>query len=116
MLGLLTAAFAGDPARVDDLIVLSENAAYRGGMGPRTGGSTPDALADIGHSSPFVLVLRSAEFLGESDEKPFGPTDVAQPIRVFILDYFAYELRAARAEPFKRLVDVVHGEHDAEVA
>jgi hypothetical protein len=33
-----------------------------------------------------------------------------------ILDYFAYELRAARAEPFKRLVDVVHGEHDAEVA
>ena len=62
-----------------------------------------------------VFVLRSSEFLGESDEKPFRPTDVAEPIRVFILDYFAYELRAARAEPFKRLVDVVHGEHDAEV-
>jgi hypothetical protein len=29
---LLTAAFAGDRARVDDLIVLSENAADRGGM------------------------------------------------------------------------------------
>jgi hypothetical protein len=55
-------------------------------------------------------------FLGESDEKPFRPTDVAEPIRVFILDYFAYELRAARAEPFKRVVDVFHGEHDAEVA
>ena len=64
----------------------------------------------------FVFVLCSAEFLGESDEKPFRSTDVAEPIRVFILDYFAYELRAARAEPFKRLVDVVHGEHDAEVA
>jgi hypothetical protein len=63
-----------------------------------------------------VFVSRSAEFLGESDEKPFRPTDVAEPIRVFILDYFAYEVRAARAEPFKRLVDVVHGEHDAEVA
>src|SRR4029453_9618436 len=63
-----------------------------------------------------VLVLRSAEFLGESDEKPFRPTDVTEPIRVFILDYFAYELCAARAEPFKRLVNVVHGEHDAEVA
>ena len=63
-----------------------------------------------------VVVLRSAEFLGESDEKPFRPADVAEPIRVFILDYFAYELRAALAEPFKRLVDVVHGEHDAEVA
>ena len=54
--------------------------------------------------------------MGESDEKPFRPTYVAKPIRVLILDYFAYELRAAFAEPFKRLVDVVHGEHDAEVA
>src|ERR1044071_8916422 len=59
---------------------------------------------------------RSAEFLGESDEKRFRPADVAEPIRVFILDYFAYELRAALAELFKRLIDVVHGEHDAEVA
>ena len=64
----------------------------------------------------FVFVLRSAKFLGESDEKPLRPTDIAEPIRVLILDYFAYELRAARAEPFKRIVDVVHGEHDAEVA
>ena len=58
------------------------------------------------------LVLSSAEFLGESDEKPLRPTDIAEPIRVFVLDYFAYELRAARTEPFKRLVDVVHGKHD----
>ena len=64
----------------------------------------------------IVFVLRSAEFLGESDEKSFRPADVAEPIRVFILDYFAYELRAAITKPFKRLVDVVHGEHDAEIA
>ena len=63
-----------------------------------------------------VFVFRSAEFLGESDEKPFRPADLAEPIRVFILDYFAYELRAALAELFERLVDVVHGEHDPEVA
>jgi hypothetical protein len=63
-----------------------------------------------------VVVRRSAEFLGESDEKPFRPADVAEPIRVSILDYLAYELRATLAEPLKRLVDVVHGEHDAEVA
>jgi hypothetical protein len=59
--------------------------------------------------------LRSAEFLGESEEKPFRPADgadVAEPIRVFIPDYFAYELRAAVAESFKRLVDVAHGEHE----
>jgi hypothetical protein len=59
---------------------------------------------------------RSVEFLGESDEKPFRPADVAKPIRVLIPDYFAYELCAALAKPAKRLVDVVHGEHDAEVA
>jgi hypothetical protein len=74
-----------------------------------------NSVAESGGLSD-VFVLRSAEFLGESDEKPFGPADVAEPIRVFILDYFAYELRAALAEPFKHLVDVVHGEHDAEVA
>ena len=44
---------------------------------------------------------RSAEFLGESDEKPFRPADVAEPICVFILDDFAYELRAALAEPLR---------------
>jgi len=71
-----------------------------------------------GHWSLFVIVfvLRSAEFLGESDEKPFRAADVAEPIRVLVPDYFANELCAALAEPFKRLVDVVHGEHDAEVA
>jgi hypothetical protein len=58
---------------------------------------------------------RSVEFLGESDEKPFRPADVAKSIRVLIPDYFAYEQCAAPAKPAKRLVDVVHGEHDAEV-
>jgi hypothetical protein len=50
--------------------------------------------------------------LGESDEKPFRPTDVAEPICVFVLDDFADELRAALAELLERLVDVVY-EHDA---
>ena len=60
---------------------------------------------------------RSAEFLGEPDEKSFRPADVAEPIRVFVLDHFAAdELRAVLAEPGERLVDVVHGEHDAQVA
>jgi hypothetical protein len=55
----------------------------------------------------------SSEFLGESDEKPFRAANVAEPIRVFILNDFAHELRAALAEPLERLIDVVHGEHDA---
>jgi hypothetical protein len=70
----------------------------------------------MGRPLVSVFVLRSAEFLGESNEKPFRPADIAEPIRVLILDYFACELRAPIAEPFKRIVDVVHGEHDAEVA
>src|SRR5260221_3365529 len=56
------------------------------------------------------------ELLGEPDENPFGTPDVAEPIHVFILDQFADELRAAFAESGERIVDVLHGEHDAQVA
>ena len=54
--------------------------------------------------------------MSESDEKPLRPADIAEPIRVLIPDHFAYELRTALTEPLQRVVDVVHGEHDAEVA
>jgi hypothetical protein len=43
--------------------------------------------------------MRSAEFLGESEEKSFRRADIAEPIRVFVLDYFAYELRGRTACP-----------------
>src|SRR3954470_10977695 len=56
------------------------------------------------------------ELFGEADENSFGTPDVAEPIHVFILDHFANELRAAFAEPRERIVDVLHGEHDAQVA
>src|SRR3989475_3607479 len=55
------------------------------------------------------------ELLGKPDENSFGAPDVAKPIRVFVLDHFADELSAAFAEPGERIVDVVHGEHDAQV-
>ena len=48
--------------------------------------------------------------------RPSRPADVAKPMRVLIPDYFAYELCAALAKPAERLVNVVHGEHDAEAA
>src|SRR5262249_39843303 len=76
----------------------------------------PQFVASGWVTSCGPVKFRSAEFLGESDKKPFRSADVAEPIRVFVLDDVAYEFSAARAEPFKRLVDVVHGEHDAEVA
>src|SRR5262249_6817434 len=55
------------------------------------------------------------ELLRESDEKSFGAPDVAEPIHVFVLDHFADELRSAFAEPDECIVDVFHGEHDAQV-
>jgi hypothetical protein len=55
----------------------------------------------------------SFEVLRESDEKPFRAANVTEPTRVFILNNFAHELRAALAEPLERLVDVVDSEHDA---
>src|SRR5262245_5609108 len=56
------------------------------------------------------------ELLSAPDENPLGTADVAEPIEVLILDHFADELRAAFAEPSKRIVDILHGEHDAKVA
>lgn len=39
-----------------------------------------------------------ADLLGQPYEKSFGPTEVAEPIGVFILDHFAaYKLRAVLA-------------------
>lgn len=43
----------------------------------------------------LLLARRSVELLGGADEKPVRPTNVAEPIRVFISHYLAYELRAA---------------------
>ena len=56
---------------------------------------------------------RSADLLSEPDEKSFGASDVAEPIRVLVFDHFAEELRAMLAEPGERIVEVLHGEHDA---
>ena len=65
--------------------------------------------------SAFLRPYRHAlaKLLGEPDEKSFGTADVAEPIRIFVLDYFANELRAMLAESGKGIIDVVHGEHDA---
>src|SRR3954464_12690618 len=58
----------------------------------------------------------SADLLGQPDEDPLGAADVAEPIHVFVLDHLVDELGAVLVEPGQRIVEVVHGEHDAEVA
>src|SRR3954469_17299964 len=48
----------------------------------------------------------SGDFLGEPDQEPPRSADVAEPIRVFVLDNFAAdELGTVLAEPGERLVD-----------
>src|SRR5213082_491761 len=61
-------------------------------------------------------VCASADLLGKPDENALGASDVAEPIHVFVLDHFIDELRAVLAEPGQRIVKVVHGEHDTQVA
>src|SRR5436190_10432504 len=56
------------------------------------------------------------ELLGKPDENSFGASDVAEPIRLLVLDHFADELRAAFAEPGERIVDVLDGEHYTKIA
>src|SRR5690606_5911084 len=72
------------------------------------------ALASAGARTRGALIL--LQFLGEPDEDAFGPSDVAEPIRVFVLNELADELRTELSEPGKCGVDVFDGEHDAEVA
>ena len=50
--------------------------------------STP--TPDVRRRTRFPLGLCSTELFGESDEKPFRPADVAEPIRVFIPDNLAH--------------------------
>ena len=48
--------------------------------------------------------------LGQPDKNALGASDIAEPINVFVLDYFVDELRAVLPEPGERIVEVVHGE------
>src|SRR6478609_1500970 len=67
-------------------------------------------------SAERLIHLPLPELLGEPYEYPLGTADVSEPIRVSVLDHFADDRRAALAESGERVVEVVHGEHDAEVA
>ena len=48
-------------------------------------------------------VWASADLLGQPDENALGASDVAEPIHVFVLDYFVDELRAVLPEPGERV-------------
>src|SRR5690242_14287064 len=58
-----------------------------------------------------VLPFQSLQIFGEADENSFRPADVAEPIRLLVLNDFADDLRTMLGKPGERVVEVVHGEH-----
>ncbi len=60
-------------------------------------------------------VPASADLLSQPDENALGASDVAEPIHIFVLDYFVNELCAVVPESGERIVEVVYGEHDTQV-
>ena len=63
---------------------------------------------------PPVAGASLADLLGQPYEKSLGPTDVAEPIGVLVPDHLrAHEPGTVLPEAGQRVVDVVHGEHDA---
>ena len=54
-----------------------------------------------------------ADLLGQPDEDPLRASDVTEPILILVLRQFTNQLGSVRAEPGERIVDVLHGEHDA---
>src|SRR5207247_10179079 len=82
--------------------------------------TNPPALRALGWASVpegrLSACRASADLLGQPDENALGASDVAEPIHVFVLNHLVDELRAVPAEPGERIVEVVHGEHDTQVA
>lgn len=56
------------------------------------------------------------ELLGEPDENSFGTPDVAEPVNAFVVDDFIDHRRTEFAEPGEGVVNVLDGEHDAQVS
>jgi hypothetical protein len=71
------------------------------------------------HAPVFENISRAgvfnplADLLGQPDEDPFRASDVTEPVLVLVLRQFTNQLGSVRAEPGERIVDVLHGEHDA---
>jgi hypothetical protein len=76
----------------------------------------PELIARRAACGDLVELVRLADLLSQPDEKSFGPPDVAEQKRVFVLGDLADELRTVLAEPDERIVEVVHSKHDAQVA
>ena len=78
----------------------------------------PSAMCVVGVISRDAMssLPVTTERFCQSNEKSFGATDVAEPIRVLVPNHFADELCTVLAEPGECFVDVAHSEHSTQVA
>src|SRR5690606_10325658 len=76
---------------------------------------------DLARTRQIQFYLRprgraSPELLGKRDDEALRAADVAEPVRVLVLDDLAHELGAMGEQAREDVLDVVHGEHDATYA
>src|ERR687887_545020 len=76
--------------------------------------SPPRLRYPVGYAD--AAAAGSADLFCQPNQNALGAPHAAEAIHVFVLDHFVDELRAVLVEPGKRIVEVVHGEHDAEIA
>src|SRR5690606_29209176 len=79
------------------------------------------ASPDLARTRQIQFYLRprgraSPELLGKRDDEALRAADVAEPVRVLVLDDLAHELSAMGEQAREDVLDVVDGEHDATYA
>lgn len=104
---------AQQPASVDAVLAPRPRAGVVGSGRLHAKGRKCSLPSRASHKPLAAPPRALAELLGQPDEQPLRPSDVAESVGVLILDHVADELRASSAEPGQRLVDVLDGEHDA---
>ena len=55
--------------------------------------------------------MNITKLFGQANEKSFRSADVAEAIRVLVLNHITNELCSSLAEPVEHLVNDFHGEH-----
>src|SRR5690606_1903651 len=81
-------------------------------------GVTVPWVASLSSPPPFHRIVAGRllrELLGEADEDAFGAADVAEAVNAFVIDDFVDHGRAELGEPGEGVVEVLDGEHDAQV-
>jgi hypothetical protein len=115
VMGSCTAGGAYVPAMSDETVIVRNQGTIFLGGPPLVKAATGEVVTaeDLGGGDVHTRISGVADHLADNDSHALYLA--RRIVAVLVLDHFADELCAALAEPGKRIVDVLHGEHDAEV-